>query len=81
MNVHAMKSIGDAGAAIVGEVETAASGALEAGSDAARYAGRQARTIGSEVEGFVRENPIASVAGALAVGLLAGIMARSRMVR
>ena len=81
MNVHAMKSIADTGAAIVGEVESAASGALESGKDLANYAGRQAKTIGSEMEGFVRQNPIASVGGALAVGLLVGIMARSRMSR
>ena len=81
MNVHAMKSIADTGAAIVSEVENAASGVLESGIDVANYAGRQAKTIGSEVEGFVRQNPIASVGGALAVGLLVGIMTRSRMFR
>jgi ElaB/YqjD/DUF883 family membrane-anchored ribosome-binding protein len=81
MNVHAMKSIADTGAAMVGEVENAASGVLESGADVARYAGRQARTIGSEVEDFVRQNPLASMGGALAVGLLVGIMARSRMSR
>lgn len=81
MNVHAMKSIADTGAAVLGEIEGAASGALESGAGAARYAGRQAKTLGSEVEGFVRENPIASIGGALAVGLLFGLVARRRMVR
>jgi ElaB/YqjD/DUF883 family membrane-anchored ribosome-binding protein len=81
MNIHSMKSIADTGAEIVSEVENAASGVLESGADAARYAGRQVRTIGSEVEGLVRQNPLAAVGGALAVGLLVGIMARSRMQR
>lgn len=80
MNVH-VKSIADTGAAVIGEVENAAGNARESGADAARYAGRQARTLGAEVEGFVRDNPMASIGGALAVGLLFGLVARRRLAR
>ena len=79
MNVRAMKSMADAGAAVVSEVENAASGVLESGVDLATYAGRHAKTFESAVEGLVRQNPIAAVGGAFAVGLLVGIMARGRM--
>jgi len=80
MNAQVMKSIADAGAAVVGEVESAANGALSSGADLANYAGRQARSVGSELEDFVRKNPIASVGGAAAIGILVGIavMARSK---
>jgi ElaB/YqjD/DUF883 family membrane-anchored ribosome-binding protein len=79
MNTRVLKSISDAGAAVVGEVENAATGAVASGADLAGNAGRQAGIIGSELEAFVRKNPIASVGGAAAVGLLVGlaVMARS----
>jgi len=80
MNVSA-KSIADTGASVISEVENATSGALQSGAEAARYAGRQARSLESEVEGFVRENPIASIGGALVVGLLVGLAVKRRTAR
>ncbi len=77
MNVDVRKSIGDA----VTEVENAASGAFESGAELADQVGRQARSVGSDLEDFVRKNPVASVGGAAVIGILLGLMARTRMPR
>ena len=76
MNVHAMKSMADAGAAAV---ESAAGAVLESGGDMAAYAERQAKTVGTEVEALVRQNPLAAVGGAFVIGVLVGIFTRARV--
>lgn len=81
MNVHPLESISGAGAAVAVEVENAANAVLESSAEMARYAGRHARTVGSEVQGFVRANPIASIGGALALGMLAGTITGRRLFR
>ena len=76
MSDHPLKSVADAGASVAAGVENAVSSVVDSGADVAQYAGRHARTVGTGVEGFIRHNPFASVGSALALGVLAGVMAR-----
>jgi ElaB/YqjD/DUF883 family membrane-anchored ribosome-binding protein len=78
MSDHPFKSVADAGAAVAGSVENAVSSAFDSGTDAANYAGRHARQAGSDFQGFVRQNPLAAVGGALALGALLGMLAGRR---
>lgn len=79
MNRHSLESVADAGAAVATGVENAVRSAAGSGADLAEYTGRQAAMAGSEVAGFVRRNPIASLGGALAFGVFAGLVARRRI--
>jgi ElaB/YqjD/DUF883 family membrane-anchored ribosome-binding protein len=74
----AMKTMRDAGDTVATQVGNAASGAIQVGADAATYAGEQAKTFASEVEGFARRNPLGALGAALAVGVLIGMIGRSR---
>jgi len=78
MSDHRLKSVADAGAAAASGVENAVSAAIDSGTDAANYAGRHALQAGSDFQGFVRQNPLASVGGALALGALLGMFAGRR---
>jgi ElaB/YqjD/DUF883 family membrane-anchored ribosome-binding protein len=74
----AVKTMKDAGDSVATQVGNATSGAIQAGADAATYAGEQAKTFASEIEGFARRNPLGAMGAALAVGVLVGIIGRSR---
>jgi ElaB/YqjD/DUF883 family membrane-anchored ribosome-binding protein len=55
-----------------------ASDAGAAASDMAESATQQIKTFASELEGMARRNPLGTVAGAVIVGVLIGLMARGR---
>ena len=74
----AVKTMKDAGDTVATQVGNATSGAIQAGADAATYAGEQAKTFASEIEGFARRNPLGAMGAALAVGILVGMIGRSR---
>ena len=74
----AVKTMKDAGDTVATQVGNATSGAIQAGADAATYAGAQAKTFASEIEGFARRNPLGAMGAALAVGVLVGMIGRSR---
>ena len=70
--------VGNAASQVSRQVGDAASGAIEAGTNAASYAADQAKSLTSEIETFARRNPLGALAGALAVGVLIGMLGRGR---
>jgi ElaB/YqjD/DUF883 family membrane-anchored ribosome-binding protein len=69
--VKSMDEAVDRGRAMVSD-------AGEAASDMAESASQQIKTFASELEGMARRNPLGTVAGAVIVGVLIGMMARGR---
>jgi ElaB/YqjD/DUF883 family membrane-anchored ribosome-binding protein len=69
--VDAMDGAVDRGKAMVSDAGAAA-------SDMAESATLQIKTFASELEGMARRNPLGTIAGAVIVGVLIGLMARSR---
>ncbi|SRR5579871_1169601 len=61
---------------IAGQVSTAATDIAEKGANAASVAADRATGFTAELESIARRNPLGAVAGALAVGLLIGMMGR-----
>ena len=68
----------DVGHSVASQVGNAATSAAEAGSDLAASAKERAKTFGAELEGMARRNPLGTLAGALLVGVVIGIMSRGR---
>jgi ElaB/YqjD/DUF883 family membrane-anchored ribosome-binding protein len=75
---EAGKTIREVGQTVASQVGTAATGVAEAGSELAASAKEQAKTFASELEGMARRNPLGALAGALVVGVVIGMMSRSR---
>jgi ElaB/YqjD/DUF883 family membrane-anchored ribosome-binding protein len=50
----------------------------DAGGELASSAKEQAKTFASELEGMARRNPLGTIAGALLVGVIIGIISRGR---
>jgi hypothetical protein len=50
----------------------------DAGSALASSAKEHAKTLTSELEGMARRNPLGTIAGALLVGVIIGMISRSR---
>jgi CHASE3 domain sensor protein len=69
--VNAMDEAVDRGKAMASDAGAAA-------SDMAEVATQQIKTFASELEGMARRNPLGTVAGAVIVGVLIGMMARGR---
>jgi ElaB/YqjD/DUF883 family membrane-anchored ribosome-binding protein len=55
-----------------------ASDAGVAASDMAESATQQIKTLASELEGMARRNPLGTIAGAVIVGVLIGLIAGNR---
>ena len=78
--------LGDAGAktvrsmsqTVASQVGSAASGMADTGSDLTSSAKQHAKTFASELEGMARRNPLGTIAGALLVGVIIGMMSRGR---
>ena len=56
----------------------AASSATGAGSDLVSNATEQAKTFAAELEGMARRNPLGTIASAVLVGVVIGMMSRGR---
>jgi ElaB/YqjD/DUF883 family membrane-anchored ribosome-binding protein len=69
--MDAMDGAVDRGKAMVSDAGAAA-------SDMAESATQQIKTFASEIEGMARRNPLGTVAGAVIVGVIIGMMARGR---
>jgi ElaB/YqjD/DUF883 family membrane-anchored ribosome-binding protein len=63
---------------VASQVGDAASGVADAGSELASSAKEHAKTFASELEGMARRNPLGTIAGVLAVGVIVGMMLRGR---
>ena len=60
------------------EAGKAVHSAAAMGSDMASSAADQAKTFASEIEKMARNNPLGALAGALAVGVVIGLVGRGR---
>jgi len=64
--------------AVASQIGSATSGMVDTGSDLASSAREHAKTFASELEGMARRNPLGTIAGALVVGVIIGMMSRGR---
>ena len=72
------KSVRNVSQTVTSQVGTAASGLADTGSDLASAAREHAKTFASELESMARRNPLGTIAGALLVGVIIGMMSRGR---
>ena len=75
---EAVKTVRDAGQSFSAQVGSTAGAMADASSDLASSAKEHAKTFASELEGMARRNPIGTIAGALLVGIVIGMMSRGR---
>jgi ElaB/YqjD/DUF883 family membrane-anchored ribosome-binding protein len=75
-STQAVKSARDVTSNLAGQVGDAANDLADRGSQLVSSAGDQAKTFASELETMARRNPLGTLAGAVAIGVLIGIMGR-----
>ncbi|MGB8578272.1 MAG: hypothetical protein WCD56_17140 [Pseudolabrys sp.] len=74
----AVKSAKETTSDVASQVGAAASNIADKSSEMAQAASEQAKTFASELEKVARANPLGSLAGALLVGVVIGLIGRSR---
>ncbi len=74
----AAKTVRGASQTLAAQVGSAASGVADMSSDLASSAKEHAKTFASELEGMARRNPLGTLAGALVVGVVIGLLSRGR---
>ena len=74
----AAKTVRGASQTLASQVGSAASGVADMSSDLASSAKEHAKTFASELEGMAKRNPLGTLAGALVVGVVIGLMSRGR---
>jgi ElaB/YqjD/DUF883 family membrane-anchored ribosome-binding protein len=72
------KTVRNVSQTVASQVGTATSGIVDTGSDLASSAKEHAKTFASELESMARRNPLGTIAGALLVGVIIGMMSRGR---
>jgi ElaB/YqjD/DUF883 family membrane-anchored ribosome-binding protein len=75
---EAAKAFRNVSQTVATQMGSTASGVADAGSDLASSAKERAKTFASELEGMARQNPLATIAGTLLVGVLIGFITRGR---
>jgi ElaB/YqjD/DUF883 family membrane-anchored ribosome-binding protein len=75
---EAARTIRDMGETVAAQARTATSGLADRGSEFATSTTTHAKTFASELEAMARRNPLGTIAGALLVGVVIGMMARGR---
>jgi ElaB/YqjD/DUF883 family membrane-anchored ribosome-binding protein len=75
-STQAVKSARDATSNFAGQVGDVASDLADRGTRVVSSAGDQAKTFASELETIARRNPLGTLAGAVAIGILIGIIGR-----
>jgi len=75
---EAVKTMRGVGNTVAAQVGGAASGVADAGSDLAVSAKERAQTFASELERMARQNPLGTIAGAVLVGAVIGMVLRGR---
>ena len=75
---EAAKAMRDVGETVAAQARTAASGVADKSSEFATSATTHAKTFASELEAMARRNPLGTIAGALLVGVVIGMMSRGR---
>src|SRR5215471_5811878 len=74
----ATKTVRGASQTLAAQVGSAASGVADMSTDLATSAKEHAKTFASELEGMAKRNPLGTLAGALVVGVVIGLMSRGR---
>jgi ElaB/YqjD/DUF883 family membrane-anchored ribosome-binding protein len=74
----AVKSAKEATSDVASQVGAAASNIADKSSEMAQAASEQAKTFASELEKMARANPLGALAGAMLVGVVIGLIGRSR---
>ena len=72
------KTVRGMGQTVASQVGSTTSGVTDAGSELASAAKEHAKTLVSELEVMARRNPLGTIAGALLVGVIIGMMSRGR---
>jgi ElaB/YqjD/DUF883 family membrane-anchored ribosome-binding protein len=75
---EATKTVRNVSETVAAQFSSAAGGVADAGSEFAASAGQHAKTFASELEGMAQRNPLGTIAGALLVGVIIGMMMRGR---
>ena len=78
MSDQAAKTIRSMSKMVASQVGSAASGVADTGSELASSDRDQVKTFASELEDMARRNPLGTVAGALLVGVVIGMISRGR---
>src|SRR5262249_51178990 len=73
--VNTVRNLAQSAASQVG---SAASGVADTGSELASSAKQHAKTFASELEAMARRNPLGTIAGALLIGVVIGMISRGR---
>ena len=72
------KTVRNVSQTVASQVGSATSSMADTGSDLASSAKEHAKTFASELESMARRNPLGTIAGALLVGVVIGMMSRGR---
>ena len=75
---EAAKTVRNMKQTVASQVGTVAGGVADAGSELASSAKQHAKTFASELEAMARRNPLGTIAGALLIGVIIGMMSRGR---
>jgi len=75
---QATRTARSVGQTVASQVSSTASGLAASGADAASSATEQLKSFATELEGIARKNPLGALAGALAVGIVIGLIVRGR---
>jgi ElaB/YqjD/DUF883 family membrane-anchored ribosome-binding protein len=73
---EAARSARDVASSLVTQVGDVATDLASRGADAASATGMQAKSLLTEFENMTRRNPLGAIAGAMAIGLLVGMLGR-----
>jgi ElaB/YqjD/DUF883 family membrane-anchored ribosome-binding protein len=75
---QAAKTVRNVGQTVASQAGTVAGGVADAGSELASAAKEHATTVVAELEAMARRNPLGTIAGAVLVGVIIGMMSMSR---
>ena len=75
---HTARTARSVGQAVASQVGSTASGLANTGAEMASSATEQLKTFATEIEDIARKNPLGAFAGALAVGVVIGLIVRGR---
>ena len=75
---HAARTARSVGQAVASQVGSTASGLANTGAEMAASATEQLKTFATELEDIARKNPLGALAGALALGVVIGLIVRGR---
>jgi hypothetical protein len=78
MSGEAAKTVRRVSQTVASQVGTVAGAVADAGSELGSSAKEHAKTVASELEAMARRNPLGTIAGALLVGVIIGMMSRRR---